>query len=204
MHCLQLANFWQDVARDYKDLGRVYLPEQDRRQFGYGDEDLKARRFTPQFRELLRFEVNRTRDMFEKGRPLLPLIPSDVRVDIELFLEGGLAILRGIEAIDYDVWSKRPEVSRREKLGLLLRAIRRKSLRFSVCAGLADPSHTPHAPREDNPHAEREEYTGLQTSYRWCRHLTRRTAQLWVFVSRLTQSQTSCDGCALRFHAHHR
>src|SRR5207248_906929 len=53
---LQLANFWQDVARDY-DLGRVYLPEEDRRRFGYRDEDLAARRCTPAFVELLRFEV---------------------------------------------------------------------------------------------------------------------------------------------------
>ena len=55
---LQLANFWQDVGRDY-DIGRVYLPEEDRRRFGYGDDDLAARRFTPAFAALMRFEVER-------------------------------------------------------------------------------------------------------------------------------------------------
>jgi squalene synthase HpnC len=119
---LQLANFWQDVKRDAFDLGRVYLPEEDRRAFGYADADLAAGRFTPQFRELLRCEVDRARATLERGRPLLDLVPRDVRVDIELFLEGGLAILRGIEAIDYDVWTKRPTVSKREKVRLLLRA----------------------------------------------------------------------------------
>ena len=53
---LQLANFWQDVARDY-DIGRVYLPAEDRQRFGYSDPDLDARRFTQAFRELLQFEV---------------------------------------------------------------------------------------------------------------------------------------------------
>src|SRR5438128_3089523 len=55
---LQLANFWQDVARDL-DIGRVYLPAEDRRRFGYTDADLRARRFNPAFASLMRFEVDR-------------------------------------------------------------------------------------------------------------------------------------------------
>ena len=68
---LQLANFWQDVDRDRKQLGRIYLPEQDCRRFGYGDDDLFSARFTPAFRELLKFEVDRARQFLEDGRPLL-------------------------------------------------------------------------------------------------------------------------------------
>ncbi len=90
---LQLANFWQDVGRDY-DIGRVYLPEEDRRRFGYGDDDLAARRFTPAFAALMRFEVERTRELFERGRPLIAMTPPDLRLDVELFLRGGLAVLR--------------------------------------------------------------------------------------------------------------
>src|SRR5262249_12994245 len=67
---LQLANFWQDVARDL-DIGRVYLPEEDRRRFGYADADLEGRRFTPAFAELMRFEVERACDLFYRGFPLL-------------------------------------------------------------------------------------------------------------------------------------
>ena len=57
---LQLANFWQDVARDY-DIGRVYLPRESRLQFGYSDEDLEHRRTNEAFIELMRFEVARAR-----------------------------------------------------------------------------------------------------------------------------------------------
>ena len=89
---LQLADFWQDIARDL-DLGRVYLPEEDRQRFQYRESDLQARRFTAEFAELMRFEVDRTRALFLRGLPLLERIAEDVRPDIELFARGGLAIL---------------------------------------------------------------------------------------------------------------
>jgi squalene synthase HpnC len=115
---LQLTNFWQDVARDL-DMGRVYLPAEDQRRFGYRSEDLAQRRFTPAFAELMRFEVERTRGLFRLGEPLVSRVPSDVRLDIELFLRGGLAILSKIEAIGYNVWQTRPVLSRCEKLRLV-------------------------------------------------------------------------------------
>ncbi len=124
---LQLANFWQDVARDY-EIDRVYLPAEDRRRFGYADSDLEARRFTPAFAELLRFEVERARDLFQQGFPLVPLMPADVQPDIELFIRGGLAILKKIEHVGYNVWKSRPAVSRWHKAGLLAGVLWRKLL----------------------------------------------------------------------------
>jgi squalene synthase HpnC len=118
---LQLANFWQDVARDL-DIPRVYLPREDRERFGYTDADLQARRFTPAFRELLAYEVGRARAMLLEGRELVPRMPRKIAVDIDLFSRGGLAILDRIEGQGFDVWSSRPEVSKLSKVGLLLRA----------------------------------------------------------------------------------
>lgn len=115
---LQLANFWQDVARDHA-IGRVYLPEEDRRRFGYRDEDLHARQFTQAFRDLLEFEVERTRGYFKRGSALLPLVPKSVRIDVDLFIRGGEAILNAIEGIGYDVWTQRPHVSKWRKARLL-------------------------------------------------------------------------------------
>ncbi|MHC5537282.1 squalene synthase HpnC, partial [Singulisphaera rosea] len=63
---LQLANFWQDVARDLA-IGRIYLPREDRERFGYPDADLHALRFTPAFASLLEFEVGRARTLLEAG-----------------------------------------------------------------------------------------------------------------------------------------
>jgi len=118
---LQLANFWQDVARDLA-IGRIYLPREDRERFGYGDDDLKALRFTPAFAELLKFEVERTRELFAVGRALVPRIPGELAVDVDLFSRGGMAILDRIEACGYDVLSARPKLGKAAKLGLLARA----------------------------------------------------------------------------------
>jgi squalene synthase HpnC len=119
---LQLANFWQDVARDL-DIGRVYLPEEDRQCFGYPEIDLQRRRFTPAFAELMRYEVGRARDLFFRGLPLVDEAPPEVRPDIELFIRGGLAILGEIERCRYNVWARRPVVSKWRKLALLGRAL---------------------------------------------------------------------------------
>src|SRR5262249_42957316 len=75
---LQLANHWQDVARDL-DIGRVYLPEEDRQRFGYAEADLQGRQYTAGFVELMRFEVDRTRDLFYRGLALLDEVDAAVR-----------------------------------------------------------------------------------------------------------------------------
>ncbi len=122
---LQLANFWQDVARDL-DIGRVYLPEEDRRRFGYADDDLRARRYTAAFAALMRFEVERARELFHQGMPLVDQVPAEVQPDVALFLQGGLAILRKIERQRYNVWAARPVLARWEKLALLTGALLRR------------------------------------------------------------------------------
>ena len=94
------------MARDFA-IGRVYLPEEDRRRFGYTDADLAAGRSIRPFAELMRFEVERTRDLFYRGLPLVDLVPAEVRVDVDLFARGGLAFGQD-RAADYNVWHRRP------------------------------------------------------------------------------------------------
>jgi squalene synthase HpnC len=115
---LQLTNFWQDVARDL-DIGRVYLPEEDRQRFGYTEADLHNRRYSAGFVELMRFEVERTRDLFYRGLPLLERMPPRLQADVELFVRGGLAVLRKIERCRYNVWAARPALAKWEKAALV-------------------------------------------------------------------------------------
>jgi len=124
---LQLANFWQDVARDLA-IGRIYLPREDRDRFGYPEADLRALRFTPAFAALLRFEVARARELLHRGRPLIDRMPRALAVDVDLFSRGGLAILDRIEAQGYDVLTRRPTLSKSAKGGLLLRALLSRAL----------------------------------------------------------------------------
>lgn len=115
---LQLANFWQDVARD-ADIGRCYLPREDRERFGYSDGDMQRRVSTPEFVKLLEFEVSRAREFLQSGLPLVAVLPPKLRIDIELFARGGLCILDKIEAQGYRVWERRPKVTKWDAARLL-------------------------------------------------------------------------------------
>jgi squalene synthase HpnC len=126
---LQLANFWQDVSADFAK-GRVYLPQDDMRRFGVRDETIAAGIATPEFRELLRHEVDYARSLFEQGLPLIARVNRDLALDLDLFSRGGLEILRAIERRDYDVLSARPSISKRTKVALALRALSGKALPF--------------------------------------------------------------------------
>ena len=118
---LQEANFWQDVARD-RAVGRVYLPREDRERFGVSDDNLTSGQVTPAFRELLRFEVARTRLGFDAGEPLVSRVPDEFRPELELFIAGGRAILDRIASCSYDVLTARPALSKVEKAKLVLAA----------------------------------------------------------------------------------
>ena len=115
---LQLANFWQDVAGDFR-RGRIYLPLADCRNFGYNESDFAAGEANGAFRRLLAFEVERAERWLRDGLPLVEQLPGQLRGDVWLFVHGGLKILDRIRAIDYDVWRRRPKVSRSDQLRLL-------------------------------------------------------------------------------------
>jgi len=119
---LQLANFWQDVRRDY-DKGRVYIPQADLQRFGVDEATIPAGAATPAFRQLLRHEVEEARQLFRTGLPLIGRVRRDLALDLDLFSRGGLEILRAIEARDYDVLSARPSLSKATKIRLALRAV---------------------------------------------------------------------------------
>jgi squalene synthase HpnC len=117
---LQLANFWQDVSVDYAN-GRIYLPVEDLRRFGVGEEDIAAQRNTSAFCGMMRFEVERARDWFRRGLPLIEKVDRELAIDIELFSRGGQEILNAIEAQGYNVLGRRPAISKSRKLALVAR-----------------------------------------------------------------------------------
>lgn len=118
---LQLTNFWQDVAADAA-RGHIYLPAEDLHFFGVTEAELKALRPTPAIRDLLRFEVARTRAIFDKGRPLLARLGHDLKAELALIWLIGTALLDKIEDADFDVFSKRPALGKRDKAKIVARA----------------------------------------------------------------------------------
>jgi squalene synthase HpnC len=115
---LQLANFWQDIAPDCA-RGRIYVPLEDFRRFGYTEEDLAGGVADDRFRALLRFQVERTRGLFAAGAPLIGCTRGRLRMELAATLRGGRAILEGIEKGGYDTLSRRPVLRRRDKMLML-------------------------------------------------------------------------------------
>jgi squalene synthase HpnC len=119
---LQLANFWQDIRSDYQ-RGRIYLPLDDMQKHGVDEATIARREPTPAFRELVRHEVDYTRQLFTNGLPLIDMVDRELALDLDLFSRGGLEILHAIERRHYDVLTMRPVISKSRKLGLLARAL---------------------------------------------------------------------------------
>ena len=83
------------------------------------EADIRDRRFSPAFRELLKFECERAQELFTEGLKLLPLVDRRLRLDVEMFSRGGQEILRMIAAKDYDVLTKRPSIPKRRQIAML-------------------------------------------------------------------------------------
>ncbi len=104
---LQLVNFLQDVPRDL-ELGRIYLPAEDRGRFRVSAFD----RPSPELRELLRYEAARAAGLLASGRVLQRRIGGRVGRAVGLFARGGLAALDALETAQWDVFTQRPRPSR--------------------------------------------------------------------------------------------
>ena len=123
---LQIANHWQDVRRDFLDAGRIYLPGEDLRAFDLTEDDIAQgirRQQCPQgFRTMMRFQVDRAEAWFRKGERLIDEVPPELAIDLQLFTDGGRAVLKAIERQNYDTLSRRPRVSKSTRAWLALRA----------------------------------------------------------------------------------
>jgi squalene synthase HpnC len=121
---LQLANFWQDVNVDWaKD--RVYLPLDLLARHGSSVDAIAAQRFDDKFRAAMQEAVGIARELFLKGLPLADQVDRRLAIDLDLFSRGGMKVLEKIERLDYNVLAARPAISKMERVGLLLGAIRR-------------------------------------------------------------------------------
>ena len=130
---LQLTNFWQDVAADAA-RDHIYIPAEDLHFFGVTDADVKALKPIKPLRDLLRFEVARTRALYEHGRPLLEQLGRDLRMELTLIWLIGTTILDKIEASGFDVFTHRPAIRRRDKAVIAARAARDWATHFDLRA----------------------------------------------------------------------
>ncbi|OWW20274.1 squalene synthase HpnC [Noviherbaspirillum denitrificans] len=122
---LQLINFWQDVAIDWRKA-RIYLPLSDMERFGVTEAHLAEGIVDDAWRKLMRFEVNRARAMMLSGASLAIRLPGRIGWELRLVVQGGLRILERIEMADYDVFRRRPVLGPLDWLCMAWRALSMK------------------------------------------------------------------------------
>src|ERR1700687_628663 len=186
---LQLANFWQDVAVDAAK-GRVYVPLQDVTHFGCSVEHLVHGNMSDDLRRLMAFQVDRARTLLTDGLQLAALVEPRLARQVRLFAGGGLAILRAIEAVDYDVWARRPAVSKRTKAALVFRAVIAGAVRQHPGRAGLKPAPTvdsateqPFEPNSTGPAPH--PMPSLRAAYAYCEEVTRRSSSNFFYAFRL-------------------
>ncbi len=123
-NAMQLTNILRDIREDL-ERGRIYLPREDMDRFGVSEDDLAAGRLTDDFKSLMRFEISRARGMFRVGSAGLGfLAPDGSRQTACAMAMIYAGILDAIEALDFDVFSKRASISFWRKCARLPAALR--------------------------------------------------------------------------------
>jgi len=200
---LQLANFWQDVSRDL-EKGRIYIPLDLLGRHGLSAEDIEARRFDARYTAAMKEMIARTRELFAEGAPLAATLDSALRVDIELFSRGGLAVLDAIESSGYDTLHHRPSIGRGKQLRLLGRALagrlfsRREPV--AVVARVQAPRRLEIVHGENTANATRSEpqlSDAVAASYAECRSVARRAASNFYYPFYLLPRAKREGLCAL-------
>jgi len=123
---LQLTNHWQDVAEDFF-RGRIYIPREDMDIFGVSEQifskEQRTEHLTDAFQDLMHFEVERARKLFQQGKKLIGMVSASLRFQLALYWEGGMAALDAIERIDFNVLSESARLKRTDKMKVAVKAL---------------------------------------------------------------------------------
>jgi squalene synthase HpnC len=174
---LQLANFWQDVDRDL-EKGRIYIPLDAAAVHGLSEADIVERRFDERYVRLMKDLIARTRTLFAEGMPLAQKVDGRLRIDIEMFSRGGLAVLDAIEAMGYDTLRHRPAISKGKQARLLGRAlisslIGARSNPQAISQSSTLVGRQPAAPQLSESLAQPQRKLALSKSYAACHSIAR-------------------------------
>ena len=119
---LQLTNFLQDTSIDYLK-GRIYLPQDEMEKFGVSEKMFELKENNLKLKRLLEFNINRTQQIFNEGKNLFPFLKGLLKVEIKWTVLGGETVLKKIKRINMDVLNSRAELSKKDSLSLLVKAL---------------------------------------------------------------------------------
>jgi squalene synthase HpnC len=119
---LQLINFLQDVAIDYRK-GRVYLPQDEMAKYGVTENQIAEGRVDFLWQQFMKQQIERARRMLAAGAPLGRALPGRVGLETRLIILGGERILRKLHDSRGDMFSQRPVLGLADWAYMLRRAL---------------------------------------------------------------------------------
>ncbi len=133
---LQLINFLQDVAIDYRK-GRIYLPQDEMERFGISERQIAEGRVDALWQQFMKFQIERARRMLAAGAPLGRALPGRIGLEMRLIILGGERILYRLHECKGDVFQHRPVLRLADWLYMLRRALLpgRPGRRVQACGG---------------------------------------------------------------------
>jgi squalene synthase HpnC len=118
---LQLTNFIQDTRVDF-GKGRIYYPFDEMEKFGVNEKMFEMNEISFNLKKLIEFSVNRTRSMFDEGKPLLEFLSGRFKYEIAWTIKGGEEILSKIRGSEFDIFTKRPVLTKTDYLKLFIKS----------------------------------------------------------------------------------
>lgn len=118
---LQLINFWQDVDIDYRK-NRIYFPQDEMARYSITEQQLADKDTSGNWREFMKFQVERTRQFLYSGAPLGRVLKGRLGLEMRMIIAGGDRILSKITQVDYDVFRHRPVLKPHDWLVMFARA----------------------------------------------------------------------------------
>lgn len=119
---LQLINFLQDLERDYRERGRIYIPADEMARFGVSEIHFRERRSDEAMKRLLSFQIERTKRLLQAGRPLGRTLKGRIGLEMRLILAGGERVLHRLKARERDLFA-RPRLTNGDRVWMMWRAI---------------------------------------------------------------------------------
>ena len=119
---LQLINFLQDVAVDYRK-GRLYLPQDEMAKFGIGEGQIAAGRVDALWQQFMKGQIERARRMLQAGAPLGRALKGRIGLEMRLIILGGERILYQLHESRGDMFNHRPRLGWKDALHMLRRGV---------------------------------------------------------------------------------
>lgn len=124
---LQLINFLQDFARDWR-VGRLYIPQDELLLAGLDEksieEAVQLNRAPEHLRTLIKRQAQYAQNLLDSGKPLFPLVPWRLGLELRAIVAGGSRILEKLASSGFDPIASRPKLSKRDILPSLIRSLR--------------------------------------------------------------------------------